>query len=77
MITVCPAYLHWGRIGNTVIIGGLPSARGKLCKQGGGGFVRTSLSEPDYESERVVVILIDKAEFLERERYGQIDSLCR
>lgn len=76
MISVCPAYLHWGTIRRTVIIGGLASARGKLCKQGGGGFVRTPLSESDYESERVVFIIVDKAEFLNKEEHGQIDNFC-
>lgn len=59
MITVCPAYLHWGDIQRTVIIGGLPSARGKICPQGGGGFIRTSLNEPE---KQIIFVIIDKNE---------------
>ncbi len=57
MITVCPAYLHWGQIKRDVIIGGLQSARGKLCRQGGGGFVRTALEEPD---KSIVFIIVER-----------------
>lgn len=64
MITVCPAYLHWGVIKNTLVVGRFASGRGKICPQGGGGFIRTSLDFPD---KTVIITVIDKSATLPKE----------